>query len=109
MKPKLKVQLRKKRVAPSKTKSAKAKKVSARDTGVSPSQKEFAELIWPGIKDSTRFVAVPEFQGTVTYALPSGESFTATLKWYTVSHGSRILGHYDDENDVCYVGEFIEG
>ena len=109
MKPKPQAQLRKKRVAPSKTKSAKARKVSARDTGISPSQKEFAESIWRGIKDSTRFVAVSEFQGMVTYALPSGEPFTATLKWYTVSHGSRILGHYDDENDVCYIGKFIEG
>ena len=71
-------------------------------------KKEFAKKIWPSIKDSTKFVQVPEFQGAITYTLPSGEVFTTALKWYTVTLGPRIFGHYDDANDVCYIAKFIE-
>lgn len=71
-------------------------------------KKQFAQVIWPRIKDSTKFVELPEFQTSVTYALPSGEVYTASLNWYSVSHGSKIFGHYDDENDVCYIGKFVE-
>jgi hypothetical protein len=109
MKPKAKAQVRKKSLVQSKKKSAKTKRVSAKQTSIAKREQEFAKTIWPGIQSSTRFVQVPEFQGSVTYSLPSGQEFTATLKWFTVSHGSRIFGHYDDQNDVCYIGKFVEG
>ncbi len=108
MKSKAKAQPRKKPVARSKKKAVPAKKVAAKRTQVSPG-KEFAKFVWPSIKDTTRFVEVPESQGTVSYVRPLGDQVTVTLKWYTVSHGPRILGHYDDENNVCYIGRFIEG
>jgi hypothetical protein len=104
-----KAQPGKKPVARSKKKSVPAKKDAAKRTEVSPGKKEFAKFVWPRIKDATRFVDVPESQGMVSYARPSGEQVTATLKWYTVSHGPRILGYYDEETDVCYIGQFIEG
>ncbi len=109
MKPKPKAQVRKKGTAQSRKKSEKTARVSPRQTGVSQSKKEFAKTIWQGIGDATKFVQVSEFQGAVTYSLRSGQEFTATLKWYAVSHGPRIFGHYDDENDVCYIGKFVEG
>lgn len=109
MKPRPKGQVRKKSLAQSKKKLAKTKRVSAKQTSISQSEKAFAKTIWPGIKGSTRFVKLAEFQESVTYSLPSGQEFTVTLKWFTVSHGPRIFGHYDDQNDVCYIGKFIEG
>jgi hypothetical protein len=113
MKSKTKSALRK--TAPLKrTKPALGRKLArgrknAERTEVSPGAREFAKVIWPSIKKSTKFVQVPEFQSTVTYTMPSDESVTVGLKWYSVSRGPRILGHYDDANDVCYVGKFIEG
>ena len=71
-------------------------------------KKGFAKKVWPRIKDLTKFVEVPESQGTVTYTLPSGKVFATTLKWYAVTNGPSIFAHYDDENDVCYIGKFIE-
>ncbi len=109
MKSKAKAQPRKKPVARSKKKTVPAKKVAAKRTQVSAGKQEFAKFVWPSIKDTTKFVEVPESQGTVSYVRPLGDQVTVTLKWYTVSHGPRILGHYDDENNVCYIGRFIEG
>ena len=86
-----------------------AQRRTAAHGAVSPKAVEFAKSVWPSMNKSTKFVAVPEFQTAVTYTLPSGESYTTTLKWFSVSHGSRILGHYDEAIDVCYVGQFIEG
>jgi hypothetical protein len=76
---------------------------------IPPSTRKFARAIWPQIKTTTIFVEVPEYRTIVTYTLPSGDPVTAVLKWYSVSHGPRILGHFDDANDVCYIGKFIEG
>jgi hypothetical protein len=59
-------------------------------------------------KSTEKFVELPGSQTTVSYALPSGETTTTTLVWYTFSHGPRVYGHYDDASDVCYVGEIIE-
>jgi hypothetical protein len=95
-------------MAMSKKKAVPVKKDTAKSTEASPSKREFAKFVWPRIKESTTFVDVPETQGTVSYARPSGEQVTATLKWYTVSHGPRILGHYDEETDVCYIGQFFQ-
>ena len=109
MKPKPKAHVRKKAPVQSRRKTVKNKRASPKQTSVSPSMREFAKTMWPGVGDSTRFVQLPEFQGAVTYSLPSGIVITTSLKWYTVSHGSRIYGHYDDENNVCYIGKFVEG
>ncbi len=113
MRPKPKNQVRKqRRVSPRSTLRAKPKRESAKRAsskgGRAARAKQFAQVIWPRIKDSTKFVELPEFQTTVTYTLPSGEAHTASLNWYSVSHGSRIFGHYDDKNDVCYIGKFVE-
>lgn len=91
------------RVTPSKS----AKRAGAK-RGLGTSKKQFARMIWPRIKDSTKFVELSEFQTTVTYKLRSGQLYTASLNWYGVSHGPRIFGHYDDENGVCYIGKFVE-
>ncbi len=100
------------RVSPKSTLRAKPRRESAKransKSGRVTRKQQFAQVIWPGIKGSTKFVELPEFQTTVTYTLPSGEAHTASLNWYSVSHGSRIFGHYDDKNDVCYVGKFVE-
>ncbi len=120
MKSKAKAQPRKKPVARGKKKAvaarpkaanvAKASKAAktSKTAPVSPGKREFARFVWPRIKDTTKFLDVPESQGTISYARPSGEQVTATLKWYKVSHGPRILGYYDEENDVCYIGRFVE-
>jgi hypothetical protein len=109
MKPKPKAQVRKRVPMQSRRKAGKIKRASPKQTNVSPNMREFAKTIWPGIGDATKFVQLPEFQGAVTYSLPSGKEITTSLKWYTFSHGSRIFGHYDDENNVCYIGKFVEG
>lgn len=109
MKPKPKAPIRKKSLAQNKKKPVKAKRVSAKQPSTSSREQEFARTIWRGIGTATKFVRVSEFQTSVEYSLPSGQPITATLKWYSVSHGPRIFGHYDDQNDVCYIGKFIEG
>lgn len=76
--------------------------------GLSQHQREILVRVWPRISDKTKFVELPESQTTVSYALPSGETTTTTLVWYTFSHGPRVYGHYEDANDVCYVGKIIE-
>lgn len=109
MKSKAKPQPRKKPVARSKKPNVPAKASPQKSTQVAPSKREFAKYVWPGIKDSTKFVDVGEFQSTVSYLRPSGEQVTATLKWYKVSHGPTILGYFDEETDVCYIGQFTPG
>jgi hypothetical protein len=87
-----------------KTSTRRAKPTS----GFSKEQREIAARVWPRISTSTKFVQLPEGQGSVSYKLPSGEVTTATLKWFTFTHGPRVFGHYDDANDICYIGEIIE-
>jgi hypothetical protein len=87
--------------------SAPAKRAQPRN-GLSQQQKEILKRVWPRISDPTKFVKLLEGQSTVSYALPEGNVTTATLMWYTFSHGPRVYGHYDDANDVCYVGKIIE-
>jgi hypothetical protein len=87
--------------------SAPAKRTQPKND-LSQQQKEILKRVWPRISDKTKFAMVPESQTTVSYALPSGETNTTTLVWYTFSHGPRVYGHYDDAGDVCYVGEIIE-
>jgi hypothetical protein len=87
--------------------SAPAKHAQPRN-GLSQQQKEILKRVWPRISDSTKFVKLPESQTTVSYALPSGETTTTTLVWYTFSHGPRVFGYYDDASDVCYISEIIE-
>ncbi len=106
MKPKAKKAINHNKKASAKRASAKA---GRSESDLLARKKQFAKMMWPAIKGSTRFVEVPESQGTVTYTLPSGRIYTAWLNWYSVSHGSRIFGHYDDYNDVCYIGKFVEG
>ena len=96
----------KKPAAQAKKKRAPAAKAAAPRAAVSPGKRDFAKVIWPHITDATTFVDVAEFQTSVTYTRASGEPVTATLKWYKVTLGPRILGHYDDEGDVCYIGQF---
>ncbi len=102
MKPKAKKVTKRKPAAP---RRGSAKRTSRR--GGLARKIEFAKVIWPRIKGSTKFVEVPEFQAAVTYRLRSGQLYTAWLNWYGVSHGSKIFGHYDEENNVCYIGKFI--
>jgi hypothetical protein len=71
-------------------------------------QREIAARVWPRITTATKFVQAREEQVSITYKLPSGEVTTATLKWFTFTHGPRVFGHYDDANDICYIGEIIE-
>lgn len=75
---------------------------------LSQQQREILKRAWPRISDLTKFVKLVESQSTVSYATKSGEVTTATLVWYTFTHGPRVYGHYDDASDVCYVGEIIE-
>jgi hypothetical protein len=75
---------------------------------LSQQQKEILKKVWPRISDSTKFVRLVVGQSTVSYATKSGEVTTATLVWYTFTHGPRVHGHYDDASDVCYVGEIVE-
>jgi hypothetical protein len=76
--------------------------------GLTHQQKEILKRVWPRISKSTKFVKVSAGQSTVSYALPSGERTTATLMWYTFTHGPRVYGHFDDASNMCYVGEIIE-
>jgi hypothetical protein len=87
--------------------SAPAKRAQPRN-GLSQQQKEILKRVWPRISDSTKFVKLVKGQSMVSYAPPSGGVTTATLMWYTFTHGPRVYGHYDDASDVCYVGEIIE-
>lgn len=103
MKPKAKKVTKRKPAAPRRGSAKRASHIEGRG-----GKKEFAKVIWPRIKGSTKFVEVPEFQAAVTYRLRSGQLYTASLNWYGVSHGSKIFGHYDEENNVCYIGKFIE-
>ncbi len=105
MRTKTKKESRKRRQASPRRGSAKG---TRSEGGLGSRKKQFAKMIWPRIKDSTKFVELPEFQTTVTYTLRSGKPYTASLNWYGVSHGSKIFGHYDDENDICYIGKFVE-
>ncbi len=70
--------------------------------------RQFARQVWPGITRSTTFVMVPEGQMTVTCPLSSGKVFEASLTRNTAPSGRMIFGYYDDENDVCYIGKFVE-
>lgn len=76
--------------------------------GLGQHQREILVRVWPKISNATKLVELPEGQSTVSYALPSGETTTMTLIWYTFSHGPRVYGQYDDANDVCYIGKIIE-
>ena len=98
-KPAAKSVMRKTRPAPRRTQPKK---------GLRQEQREILVRVWPRISDKTKFVELSGSQTTVSYALPSGETTTTTLVWYTFSHGPRVYGHYDDVSDVCYVGEIIE-
>jgi hypothetical protein len=70
--------------------------------------REFAKKVFPVITDRTRFEMVSEGQSTVSYTLRSGKVFNATLTWYSTPDGHRIFAHYDEDNNVCYVGKFVE-
>ena len=87
--------------------SSTAKRAQPKN-GLNQQQKEILKRVWPRISDSTQFIKLLEGQSTVSYALPSGEVTTATLMWFTFTHGPRVYGHYDDASDLCYVGEIIE-
>jgi hypothetical protein len=71
-------------------------------------QREIAARVWPRITNATKFVQAREEQLSIIYKLPSGEVTTSTLKWFSFSNGPRIFGHYDEANDICYIGEIIE-
>jgi hypothetical protein len=70
--------------------------------------RELAKKIFPTITNSTRFEMVLEGKGSVSYALRSGKVFTASLTWYSIPNGPRILAHYDEDNDICYIGKFVK-
>jgi hypothetical protein len=89
------------------SKSAYAKSAQTQK-GFSKQQKEILKKVWPRISGSTKIVQLPEGQSMVIYVAPSGDMTTATLVWFTFTHGPRVFGHYDDASDVCYVGEIIE-
>jgi hypothetical protein len=87
--------------------SAPAKSAQPKD-GLTKQQKEILKKVWPKISGSTKIVQLPAGQSMVIYVAPSGDMTTATLVWFTFTHGPRVFGHYDDAGDVCYVGEIIE-
>jgi hypothetical protein len=70
--------------------------------------KEFATKVFPTITNRTRFEMVSEGQGTVSYTLRSGKVFKASLTWYSIPGGHSLFAHYDEDNDVCYIGKFVE-
>lgn len=70
--------------------------------------KEFAKKVFPTITSRTTFQMVPEGQGAVTYTLRSGKVFNASLNWHSIPGSSSIFAHYDEDNDICYIGKFIE-
>jgi hypothetical protein len=98
-KPELKKVVRKTRSTSKRTQSKK---------GFGQHQRDILVKVWPEISGATKIVELPESQSIVSYALPSRKITTMTLMWYSFSHGPRVYAHYDDANDVCYVGKIIE-
>ena len=110
MKPKAKSAKRNRKPVAKKVvrKTQTASKRAQPEKTISQPQREILVRVWSGISDKTKFVELPEHQTMVSYTLPSGETNTTTLAWYTFSHGPRVYGHYDEANDVCYVSKIIE-
>lgn len=110
MKSKTKLVKRKNKPAPKKVarKSPPTRAQAQPRKGLSQVKRDILTRVWPKISDKTKIVELPESASTISYPLPSGESTTANLMWYSFSHGPRVYGLYDDANDVVYVGKIVQ-
>jgi hypothetical protein len=93
---------KKRKPTPKRTASRKPR-TARRSQAAPPGKKEFARVIWPAIRASTRFTELRETQSFVILR----DGSTAALAWYSVSHGPRIFGYYDDKSNVCYIGKYM--